>query len=80
MVTNAREEGIAVKSASDHSVIANCIVFSNGGRGLRIRDSQGVIAFNNLVYGNGETGIDFGGEIRLQRCLTAANAGDFRTG
>jgi parallel beta-helix repeat protein len=37
-------------------------VFSNGDRGIRVRDSESVIVFNNLVYGNGDTGIDLGGE------------------
>ena len=61
-VMNANEEGIAVKSGSDHSVVANCIVLSNHGRGVWVRDSPSVIVFNNLIYANGGTGIDFGGE------------------
>src|SRR5437763_16393803 len=61
-VMNANEEGIAVKSGSDHSVVANCIVLSNHGRGVWMRDSPGVIVFNNLIYANGGTGIDFAGE------------------
>jgi len=61
-VMNAMEEGIAVKSGSDHSVVANCIIVSNAGRGVWIRDSPSVIVFNNLIYANGGTGIDFGGE------------------
>jgi parallel beta-helix repeat protein len=62
-ITNAIEAGLDIKSASDFSLVANCIVFSNGGRGIRIRDSLGVVVFNSLVYDNGGTGIDFGGEI-----------------
>jgi len=61
-VTGALEEGISVKSGSDHTVVANCIVFSNGGRGVWVRDSEDTIVFNNLIYANGGTGIDFGGE------------------
>jgi len=61
-VMNAMEEGIAVKSGSDHSVVANCIILSNIGRGVWVRDSPSVIVFNNLIYANGGTGIDFGGE------------------
>src|SRR5436309_4567155 len=61
-VMNANEEGIAVKSGSDHSVVANCIIVSNTGRGVWVRDSPSVIVFNNLIYANGSTGIDFGGE------------------
>ena len=61
-VMNAMEEGVAVKSGSDHSVVANCIILSNTGRGVWVRDSPSVIVFNNLIYANGSTGIDFGGE------------------
>jgi parallel beta-helix repeat protein len=62
-VTNAGDEGIAIKSGADNTIVANCIVFSNGGRGIRVRDSADVIVFNNLVYANEETGIEFGGEL-----------------
>src|SRR5207253_2500371 len=37
-------------------------VLSNHGRGVWMRDSPGVIVFNNLIYANGGTGIDFAGE------------------
>jgi hypothetical protein len=37
-------------------------VVSNGARGIWVRDSRRVVAFNNLVYANRSTGIDFGGE------------------
>jgi parallel beta-helix repeat protein len=63
-VTGASGEGIAIKSSSDHSVVANCIVFSNRGRGIWIRDSINVIVFNNLIYANADSGVDFGGESR----------------
>ncbi len=61
-VANAINEGISVKSSSDNGVVANCIVLSNGGRGVWVRDSARVIVFNNLIYANGSTGIDFGGD------------------
>jgi parallel beta-helix repeat protein len=61
-VTGASEEGIAVKSSSDHSVVANCLIFSNRGRGVWVRDSRSVVVFNSLIYSNGGSGIDFGGE------------------
>jgi parallel beta-helix repeat protein len=61
-VANATEEGIAIKSSSDHSVVADCQVFSNRGRGVWVRDSTDVILFNNLIYDNGISGVDFGGE------------------
>jgi parallel beta-helix repeat protein len=61
-VANASAEGISVKSSSDGSVVANCVVLSNRGRGVWVRDSKRVVVFNNLVYANGSTGIDFGGE------------------
>jgi parallel beta-helix repeat protein len=72
-VANANGEGIAVKSSADHSLIANCIVFSNRGRGVWVRDSRKVTLFNNLVYANGGTGIDFGGEGRGSRGGLALN-------
>jgi hypothetical protein len=62
-ITNATESGLEIKSTSDFSLVANCTAFSNGSRGIRIRDSLGVVVFNSLVYDNGGTGIDFGGEI-----------------
>ena len=62
-VTGAIEAGIDVKSGSDRATVANCTVFSNGARGIRVRDSAGVLVFNNLVYANRGSGIDFGGEI-----------------
>jgi len=61
-VANAINEGISVKSSSDGSVVANCVVLSNGGRGVWVRDSRRVLVFNNLIYANGSTGVDFGGE------------------
>ena len=61
-VANAINEGISIKSSSDGSVVANCIVVSNGGRGVWVRDSALVLVFNNLIYANGSTGVDFGGE------------------
>jgi hypothetical protein len=60
-VTNATEAGIDIKSVSDHSAVVNCVVFSNGSRGVWVRDSLGVMVLNNLVYANAGTGIDFGG-------------------
>jgi parallel beta-helix repeat protein len=68
-VANASAEGISVKASSDHSTVANCIVFSNLGRGVWVRDSRKVTVFNNLIYANGiyangSSGIDFGGEGR----------------
>lgn len=63
-VANALSEGISVKSSSDGSVVANCMVLSNDGRGVWVRDSARVIVFNNLIYANRGTGIDFGGDGR----------------
>ena len=61
-VANAIAEGISIKSDSDDGVVANCVVVSNGERGVWVRDSARVIVFNNLIYANRHTGIDFGGE------------------
>jgi len=74
-VTNASEEGIFVKNLSDYSVIANCVVYSNGGRGIRVRDSADVVIFNNLVYANGGTGIEFEGEGTPGRPLEGSPRG-----
>ena len=74
-VTNASEEGIFVKDLSDHCVIANCVVYSNGGRGIRVRDSADVVIFNNLVYANGDTGIEFEGEGSQERPLEGSPRG-----
>jgi parallel beta-helix repeat protein len=72
-VANAINEGISVKSSSDGSVVANCIVLSNGGRGVWVRDSARVVVFNNLIYANGGTGVDFGGDGRGSPNGTAVN-------
>jgi parallel beta-helix repeat protein len=64
-ITGAAESGIDIKSESERTTVANCTIFSNGDRGIRIRDSAGVLAFNNLVYANRGTGIDFGGELAV---------------
>jgi parallel beta-helix repeat protein len=66
-VTGASDEGIAVKSGSDNCVIANCIVFSNGREGIRVRDSADVVVFNNLVYANGGMGVEFEGQGTPER-------------
>jgi parallel beta-helix repeat protein len=65
-ITGAVEAGIDVKSRSERTTVANCTVFTNGARGIRVRDSAGVLVFNNLVYANGSTGIDFGGELTVE--------------
>ncbi len=62
-ITGALEAGIDIKSGSERTTVANCVVFSNGSRGIRVRDSAGVLVLNNLVYANRGTGIDFGGDI-----------------
>lgn len=73
MVTNANEAGIDIKSRSDNSVVANCTVFSNRLRGIHVRDSLGVVVFNNLVYANAGTGIEFSGDSRGAADGTALN-------
>lgn len=61
-VTNADEAGIDIKSRSDNSMVANCVVFSNAMDGIHVRDSASVIVFNNLVYANGLDGIELSGD------------------
>jgi parallel beta-helix repeat protein len=61
-ITGATTDGIDVKSGSHNAAVANCRIFSNGGRGIRVRDSAGVVVFNNLIYANGGTGADFTGD------------------
>jgi parallel beta-helix repeat protein len=72
-VTNAGAEGIAIKSGSDNNTVANCVVLSNGERGIRVRDSRNVVLFNNLVYANAETGIEFGGDVEDASGAVAVN-------
>jgi parallel beta-helix repeat protein len=79
-VANANAEGISVKSSSDGSVVSNCIVVSNRGRGVWVRDSRRVVVFNNLVYANNTTGIDFGGENGGSPDGTAVNNTVFGNG
>ena len=79
-VANALDEGISIKSGSDGSVVANCIVLSNGGRGVWVRDSRHVVVFNSLVYANRTTGIDFGGENSGSPDGTAVNNTVFGNG
>ena len=60
-ITGASDSGIIIKSHSDDFVIRNCIVHDNPGNGLVVQDSDSVLLFNNLVYGNGKFGIDITG-------------------
>lgn len=61
-VTGAADAGIAVRARSDRVVIRNCEVFDNGGDGIRVQDSAGVVVFNNLVTFNGQTGLVIAGQ------------------
>jgi parallel beta-helix repeat protein len=79
-VANAINEGVSIKSSSDGSVVANCVVVSNDARGIWVRDSRGVVVFNNLVYANRNTGIDFGGENGGSPDGTAVNNTVFANG
>jgi parallel beta-helix repeat protein len=74
-VTNADEEGIAVRNVSDSCVITNCVVFSNRRDGIRVRDSIDVIVFNNLVYDNARHGIEFEGLGTTIRPLVGSSGG-----
>jgi len=74
-VTAADQDGVFVKDLSDSCVITNCVVFSNGGRGIFVRDSADVVVFNNLVYANGGTGIEFEGEGEPERPEEASPRG-----
>ncbi len=62
-ITGFADAGIVIKSGSDNLTVQNCIVFNNPGGGIRVQDSASVVIFNNLVYGNGGTGISIVGQI-----------------
>ena len=64
-ITGFSDAGIVIKSSSDDFTIQNCIVSNNpgAGDGIRVQDSASVLVFNNLVYGNGGTGITIAGQI-----------------
>ena len=64
-ITGFSDAGIVIKSSSDDFTIQNCIVFNNpgAGDGIRVQDSASVLVLNNLVYGNGGTGITIAGQI-----------------
>jgi parallel beta-helix repeat protein len=57
MVTGYPDAGIVIKSGSHDFRIQNCIVFNNPGDGIRVQDSNNVLVFNNLVYGNTGSGV-----------------------
>lgn len=63
-IRGARDAGIVLKSGSDGFVVTNCRVQGNDGIGIRVQDSASVLVFNNLIYGNGRTGIVIGGTQR----------------
>ena len=64
-ITGGGNGGIVIKAGdgggSDNFAIQNCIVLNNPGDGIRILDSANALIFNNLVYGNGGTGINIAG-------------------
>lgn len=60
-ITGAADAGVAFKSGSDGAVVRNCTIFGNPGEGVRITDSANVLIFNNLIVGNGGTGVRIGG-------------------
>lgn len=62
-ITGFPDAGIVIKSGSDNFTIQNCIVFANPGDGIRVQDSASVLIFNNLIYGNGQTGIAIVGQL-----------------
>jgi parallel beta-helix repeat protein len=74
-VTNAEEEGIAIRNESDSCVVTNCVVFSNRRDGIRVRDSIDVIVFNNLVYDNARHGVEFEGEGTIVRPTVGSSGG-----
>ena len=60
-ITGASDSGIIIKSQSDDFMVRNCIVHDNPGNGIVVQDSDSVLLFNNLVYGNGKFGINITG-------------------
>ena len=73
VVSGGTDGGIVVKSGSDNATIRNCTVFSNAGDGIRLQDSANVLVFNNLMYGNGGTGIGVVGQISGAPHATVVN-------
>jgi|GEM_PF-2848180 len=55
--------GIYIKSGSDHGVVSNNIVTGCSGNGVYVQDSKNVLVFNNLVYGNGRSGVLVTGNV-----------------
>jgi parallel beta-helix repeat protein len=55
--------GIYIKSGSDHAVVSNNIVTGCSGNGVYVQDSKNVLVFNNLVYGNGRSGVLVTGNV-----------------
>lgn len=62
-VTGGNHAGIEVRSNSSNVVIRNCQSLGNPGEGILVRDSSGVLVFNNLVAKNDGSGIIIGGNI-----------------
>jgi hypothetical protein len=60
-ITGAADAAIAFKSGSDGAVVRNCTIVTNPGEGVRVTDSADVLIFNNLIVGNGGSGIRIGG-------------------
>ncbi len=60
-ITGAADAAVAFKSGSDSAVVRNCTIVANPGEGVRVTDSAGVLVFNNLITGNGGTGVRIGG-------------------
>ncbi len=62
-MTGFSDAGITIKSGSDDFTIQNCLITNNTGDGIRVQDSASVLIFNNLLAGNGGTGVGIVGQI-----------------
>jgi parallel beta-helix repeat protein len=69
--TGAADSGIRV--VGDRFQLMNSWVFSNAGKGVFLSDGQEALLFNNVVYGNGNSGLVIGGGNGGPHCTAVAN-------
>jgi parallel beta-helix repeat protein len=60
-ITGFTDAGIVIKSDSDNLRVQNCVISGNSSDGIRVQDSASVLVFNNLIYGNGGSGVAVAG-------------------
>jgi parallel beta-helix repeat protein len=60
-ISGFSDAGVLIKGGSDNLRVQQCVIFGNASDGIRVQDSANVLVFNNLIYGNGGSGVAIAG-------------------